>query len=80
MSNTDSADKLASAVGLTRNDMLSIWADVKANQALLGSCRRHSFAAIDGGVPFSKYRCSACGGVADGVAVAWYMRGLEHAK
>lgn len=60
-----------------------ILTEVRENLRLLELCKRHSFEPIESTPPgrriFTKWRCSACGGVVDGAARNWYLRGIEHA-
>jgi hypothetical protein len=81
----DSLDTLATATSLKREDILAIWADVKANQARLDRCSRHDFAPMDSdpakrGHLGMKYRCKNCQGTIDGIAHGWYQEGLEHGR
>jgi hypothetical protein len=68
------------APGLTQNDVKKIWEDVKANQTLLRSCKRHDFQPFKGeGENVFKYRCSRCLGEVDAVKRMWYEEGVRHA-
>lgn len=55
-----------------------IWAEVRANQAMLDACSRHEFEQIEPGKFGSRWRCKHCGGEVNSSAVHWYTRGLEH--
>lgn len=79
---TDSVDKLASGVGLSRETILAIAAKAKQNQSALEGCVRHEFVAISNDSPLvlsRRYRCAHCGGEVDGHAYHWYQRGMRHA-
>ena len=63
---------------MTPEDANQLWKQVQENHKTLDSCAGpHVFVdqtperAIG-----KKFRCSACGGTADGVARHWYERGL----
>lgn len=74
----DGLGVMGELTGLGRSTMTDLWAQVKANQSLLNSCRRHDFApAIDPGQ--RKRRCNNCRGEADVVNAKWYEDGLKHA-
>lgn len=77
----DALQVLSGASGLSREDLAGIWAEVKANQALLESCRRHDFSLPSrfSGKMVTQWRCAVCSGTVDGHARRWYMDGLEHA-
>lgn len=64
---------------MTPEEAREILAEVKANIAKLQSCQRHEFDQMDGS-QFAKFRCRHCGGIARGVEVVWYRRGLEHGE
>lgn len=62
------------------NDLLNIWAEVKANHAVLGACALHDFVVIDpSAIARAKYRCARCGGTVGATEALWYGRGLVHA-
>lgn len=75
---TDSVDRLAGFTGQSREALLGIWEEVKANTARLNACPRHDFVAEQPGRLGSKWRCSACSGTVDGSAAHWYRQGLTH--
>lgn len=75
---TQQLQKLSQAVGIAQTGLLSIWEQVKANHALLETCKRHDFGSTDARKLGAKYTCRVCGGAADAVAVTWYERGLAH--
>jgi hypothetical protein len=77
---TDPVDRLAGFSGQSREALLGIWESVKANQATLDACSGHDFGALRPGTLRTRYECRHCGGWADGHAVTWYNRGVEHAK
>ncbi|WP_175712230.1 hypothetical protein [Burkholderia ambifaria] len=72
-------DALSRATGLSREDMLAMHAQVKANHALLDACSKHAFSPIEPGRLLSRHRCVSCGGEVDAHAAHWYARGLLHA-
>lgn len=76
----DSLDKLSAAAGVSRDSMLSLWEEVRANHERLESCPRHDFHTPEPGRLGVRYTCRACGGWADGHAIVWYMRGLAHGE
>lgn len=77
----DSVDKLSEVTGVKRADMLSIMAQVKANQARLHTCARHQFEPQGDATRLgARYRCTACGGEVDASAARWYALGHEHSK
>lgn len=81
MASSDSLDTLSTATGISRDTMLELWASVRANSALLDTCPRHDFEDQTPGKLLGKtFRCRACGGTADGVAVSWYQKGLAHGR
>lgn len=66
---------------ITREETRAIWEKVKANLATLKACTGpHDFQALPGEKLFPRYRCSKCGGEADGHAVHWYAAGLAHGR
>lgn len=79
----DSVDAIASLSGIKRPELLSIWEQVKRNQATLDACQRHRFVRVvrDGGPRLGdKYRCEVCGGEVDASAAHWYQKGQEHGR
>lgn len=73
------AQVLGRISGLSEETVREIWEDVKKNHALLDACERHRFEDMTPGKPLGKkYKCSACGGTADAVAVRWYELGFKH--
>ena len=76
---TDSLDTISNLTGIPRNEMLSIWEMVKANQAKLNACPRHDLHAVELGKVGTKYECRCCGGQSDASSVHWYEKGLSHA-
>lgn len=69
-------------------DSKQIFERIKANQAKLDSCSKHSFSVpIDRRtmLPLTKpefgcrWRCENCQGEVDGIARVWFNRGVEHA-
>lgn len=61
----------------------TVFEEVRENHRRLEGCPGpHDFGVTDqSGFNFGqKYTCSKCGGVLDGVALRWYLKGLEHGK
>lgn len=73
----DGLAAMGSVTGLSRQTMLEIAADVKANHARLTACARHDFAPADTGA--RRRVCRNCDGWSDLHAVHWYEKGLAHA-
>ena len=77
----DTMDSLLAHAGLNKARCAEILAQVQENQARLASCRLHAFDEKVEAMPFgSKWRCTACGGVVDIVALTWYQRGVAHGQ
>lgn len=76
----DSVDKLSAATGISRESMLSLWDEVKANHQRLESCKRHDFPTTETGRLGLRYTCRVCGGWADGHSIVWYLRGVAHGE
>jgi hypothetical protein len=68
-------------MSLTRRDIKEIFAEVKANNALLDTCiGPHEFELIGPQKILSnKFRCKHCNGILRGELVHWYNRGVTHA-
>lgn len=73
-------DAISKFTGLSKPVMDEIWQKVKANLALLATCKGHDFS-----LPFEKrgqmvvkWKCSKCGGTVDTFAKKWYEQGLKH--
>lgn len=73
-------DVISEVTGLSKSTMQEIWAAVKANHALLDTCKGHDFS-----LPFekrgqmtTKWKCTKCQGVVDTLAKRWYETGLKH--
>jgi len=61
----------------------AIFEEIRENHRRLDRCPGpHDFGVTDqSGFNFrQKCTCSKCGGVLDGVALRWYLKGLEHGK
>lgn len=69
-------------MGLTKEDMKNVLAEVKANIARLQGCKvPHDFKPTSGKPEATigeKYECTKCKGRVDHVAYAWYVKGLKH--
>ncbi len=65
---------------MNRADLDQIWADVKANRAILDACPLHDFVPEEPGKFGSRHRCTRCGGTAESLHAFWYRRGIEHGK
>jgi hypothetical protein len=68
--------------GLTKEEMESIWQDVKANSKKLEECPCHDF-SIDltpDKIIGKKYQCTKCGGTIDDYHKRWYDRGVQHGR
>lgn len=75
----DNLDKLATATGLSRQTMLELAIQVKANVARLSTCPWHDFEPVPGakvvfGQP-DRYRCKHCEGEIDRHAYHWHEQG-----
>lgn len=73
---SDSLDTLSTATGLSRETMLVLVAQAKANQQRLDACAWHDFEPAPGaklvfGQP-GRYRCKHCGGEVDRHAFYWH--------
>lgn len=77
----DALGVLSGATGLSKDDLAGIWAEVKANHAMLESCRRHDFSVPSrfAGRMVTQWRCAVCTGTVDGVAKRWFELGLQQA-
>jgi len=65
---------------MSREEMVGLWEEVKANGRKLDGCERHTFEAVDPEKKFGgTHRCINCGGTADTMARHWYERGSRHA-
>ena len=85
---SDSLDKVSAVTGLSRTDLKSIHEQVKANQAKLDSCTKHSFTIpvdrrtkepIPERVFGCSWRCEHCGGNVGITEKMWYALGMLHA-
>ena len=78
MPGMDGAAALARVSGLSKQDVLSIWEQVKENSRKLHACKRHRFPG--GKVKLGdKARCLECGGELGLVPIGEYIRGYEAA-
>lgn len=77
----DGVGVMADLTGLSRQSMVDLAAEVKANSERLNSCPYHEFAPIQmaQGVPMAplrqRYRCIECGGEVDRHAWYWFEQG-----
>jgi hypothetical protein len=66
---------------LSREELLKMWEEVKANQKRLEGCvGPHDFvlASTTGTRHDEKHRCLKCDGVVDWSTCTWYKLGLKH--
>lgn len=71
-----SVDTLAKLTGISHEDMLATWDQVKANGAKLNACPRHDFEQIPDGKPMRhRFRCTHCTGEVDSSAYYWHEQG-----
>jgi len=69
------------ATGLSRAELVTIAARVKANGLALTNCAAHDFALIEPAQPLrNRYRCSRCGGEVDGISHLWFERGRQQGR
>lgn len=73
-------DTVSRVTGIKRKDIEEIFKQVKANQAVLDTCKGHDFS-----VPHRKigqivtdWKCSKCGGTVERQCKRWYELGLRH--
>jgi hypothetical protein len=64
---------------MTQEEARELLKKVKANMAILDSCKMHDFEPCEG-LRFSTYKCRNCGGELNGNSVIWYRHGLAHAR
>ena len=72
---TDGVSALANVSGLSRESVLSIWEQVKANAARLDACPRHRFEPVGGVKLGEKLTCTTCGGTMGLVDIGNYIKG-----
>ncbi len=70
----DGADELSKLSGLSRDDVKSIWEEVKANHAKLSACERHNFTPQLVGLG-KRVTCNRCNGSMTLTNVGEYIRG-----
>ena len=81
----DGAGVMAGLTGLSRQSMVDLAAEVKANSERLSACPYHEFAPVQmaPGVPMAtmrqRYRCIECGGEIDRHAWYWFQQGRRAA-
>ena len=81
----DGAGVMADLTGLSRQSMVDLAAEVKANSERLSACPYHEFAPVQmaPGVPMTplrqRYRCIECGGEIDRHAWYWFQQGRRAA-
>lgn len=74
----DGIGVMSSLTGLSRQSMLEIHENVKANHAKLDGCSGHDFSLMPD--PRQRKRlCTVCGGEVDVVSALWYERGSRDA-
>lgn len=72
----DGPGVMADLTGLSRQSMVELAEQVKANNALLNACAYHDFSPILPRVPLrQRYRCVNCGGEVDHHAWYWHQQG-----
>ena len=74
----DGAEVLSKISGLGRAEVLSIWEQVKANQARVNSCARHKFSGERVRLG-QKMTCENCGGTMSLTDIGKYISGYEAA-
>ena len=73
---TDGAKMLSDMSGIPREEIMSLWDQVKENHRKLRECKRHRFSG--GKVSLGqKVICLECGGEMGLVSVGDYIRGYE---
>jgi hypothetical protein len=72
----DGVAELSRVTGLPRADILSIWAEAKANVAKLDTCPRHRFTSTPVKLG-DKFICLACGGTVGLTDLGNYIRGYR---
>lgn len=66
---------------LGKAEIRHMWDQQTANTKLLDACvGPHVFVKTDDKPFLAEHACTLCGGVAGTLAVAWYERGLMHAR
>ncbi len=74
--NYDGLGVMSEVTGLPRDEILSIWEEVKANQAKLDSCPWHEFERLITAPPGKEaYGCRHCRGKVDASAYRWHQLG-----
>jgi hypothetical protein len=65
----DGLGVLSEMSGLTRDDVASIWDEVRANHAKLVACTGHEFSLASKGRTFidDRHKCAKCGGWVNGL-------------
>lgn len=65
----DGIGVMSELTGLTRDDVASIWDEVKVNHAKLAVCAEHKFSLTSKGRTFidDRHTCDKCGGWVNGL-------------
>ena len=72
----DGVGVMSDLTGLSRQSIVDIAAEAKANHARLYSCAYHEFEPIQQSKPMrQRYRCKHCGGEVDSNAYHWHEQG-----
>lgn len=72
----DGREVLSRISGLPKQEVQSIWEEVKENHRRWRSCPRHRFSTPEGGVTIgTKLVCECCGATADLVKISTYIEG-----
>lgn len=77
----DLLDTMEKITGITREESLKIWEQVKANHKKLAECEGpHDFTieARKVGTLVREWGCTKCGGTVESTHRAWYLDGLRH--
>lgn len=71
-----SLDQISAFTGISKSELQSIAAEVKANWGRIRACKRHNFKG--GAVTLGqKHVCLACGGEVDNTYIGAYIDGYE---
>ena len=74
----DGAAEFSRITGRSREEILSIWEEVKANKARLDACPRHRFTPVPVRLG-DRFTCTACGGVVNLADLGNYVKGYRAA-
>jgi len=77
----DGVEILSNISGLSKDDIRSIWDEVKENAKKLEECSGpHDFQPDNSRKPVRDEVCSKCGGKISKVDANWYRKGLKDGK